>query len=124
MRTRPHTILVALTLALGFPAHGSPQGQPGATGEWKGWATGSLRVMARIADQGGKLGGTLTICPFGACSTSALTGTRSGTKVIFRADFDDPVTVKATLSGDTLSGSLTIGGTPEITANIRLTRGQ
>jgi hypothetical protein len=81
-----------------------------------------LRVVTRITDQDGKLGGTLTIYPFGSCTASALARTRSGTKVVFCADFDDPVRVKATLSGDALSGSLTIGESPEITASIRFAR--
>lgn len=109
------------------PAAAGSAGSGSLTGRWSGWVsggTGYLDAHAQLRETQGRLTGTFTICPFGTCYPSgALTGTRSGNDVRFTATFSDgPITVRATLSGDRMSGPMTIGGSPLITGQLTLVR--
>ena len=116
-----HAVLV-IGLGSGLAACSTPAPAPApapvitAKGNWNGTVkegnTG-FTTSAVFTDLDGTLAGSLTICPLGVCVTSdSLTGTRSGTNVSITANHPGgPVNLNASISGNNMSGTITVEGT-------------
>jgi hypothetical protein len=117
--------IVLVSLGSGLAACGSapaaaPTPVPAPVITAKGNWTGTVKegntgftTSAVFTDLDGTLAGSLTICPLGICVTSnSLTGTRSGTNVSITGNFDGgPVNLNGTISGNNMSGTITVDGT-------------
>ena len=86
-----------------------------AKGNWTGTVkegNTSFTTSGVFSDLDGTLAGSLTICPSECVTSSSLTGTRSGTNVSITANYPGgPVNLNASISGNNMSGTITVDGT-------------